>query len=61
MIEKAMQDFSIRNDLLPPFKGGAAFRRGGCYDKHFVISFLKGMVTVLRTFHCFVCPFLAGF
>jgi hypothetical protein len=29
-------------------------------NKHFVISFLKGKVVVLRTIHHAICPFLAG-
>jgi len=41
--------------------GGGALAAGGCYNKHFVISFFKGKVVALRAIHYVFCPFLAGF
>jgi hypothetical protein len=56
-----MKDIPIILFLLSFFiKSLPRGRLVGEYNKHFVISFLKGKVMVLRTFHYVVCPFLSG-
>ncbi len=42
----------------PPLRGEVWV---GGYNKHFVISFLKGKVVVLRTFYYVICPFLTAY
>jgi hypothetical protein len=56
-----MDDYAIhqKNTSVEALPGGGREGRAG-YNKHFVISFLKGMVMVLRTIHYIVCPFPAG-